>query len=288
MIDQPGVRLTFAESDVDRVTGDPRGVERVRTFVARIRESCLDAVPRPCHIDVQSVVPPHSGLGSGTQLGLAVARGLAEFAGEPGVSSVTLAKRVGRGLRSAVGVYGFETGGLIVDAGQHDDEEIGALACRLAVPDEWRVLLITPPVADDGLSGAEEEQAFVRLGSMPLSLTNELSRLVLTELLPAVTAGDLDAFSAAVYEYGSRVGQFFSRVQGGTFGNRSTDKLVAHIRNQGVTGIGQTSWGPTLFTFARNESHARQIISSLPLDISPIDIRTTAPLNQGANIVLNK
>ncbi len=288
MIDQPGVQLTFTEHDSDQVTGDSAGVERVRQFVSRIRESHPSILATRCRIHVESVVPSHSGLGSGTQLGLAVARGLAEVDGETDVPIAALAERVGRGLRSAVGVYGFESGGLIVDAGQNDSDDIGALACRLAVPDEWRVLLITPPISDDGLSGAEEEQAFAQLGSIPLSLTNELSRLVLTELLPAVIADDFDSFSEAVYEYGSRVGQFFSRIQGGIFGNPATDTLVEHIRQHGITGIGQTSWGPTLFAFAADDAQANTIVTALQStpspDSSPLHIQIVSLRNHGATI----
>ncbi len=283
MIDEPSVRLTLTEDVADRVTGDPVGVDRVRQFLARIREHQQDRATTRCHIDVQSIVPPHAGLGSGTQLGLAVARGLAALDGEADVSLATLAARVGRGRRSAVGLYGVESGGLIVDAGQRDGEAMGALACRLPVPDEWRVLLVTPPVSTDGLSGEQEEQAFAQLGSMPLSLTNELSRLVLCELLPAVTAADFKGFSDAVYEYGSRVGRFFSRVQGGTFGDVATDALVKHIRQLGIAGIGQTSWGPTLFAFVADhtqaESLATQVRNNVVVD--GLDVRIVSPRNRG-------
>lgn len=288
MVDSPGVRLTLSANDTVQVTGDPEGSRRVKQFVSRIRESQLPLDDMGCRIHVERVVPSHAGFGSGTQLGLAVARGLAELAGETDVPVATLARRVGRGLRSAVGLYGFEFGGLIVDAGQREIDDIGALACRLAVPDEWRVLLITPPVSPDGLSGAEEEQAFAQLGSMPLSLTNELSRLVLTELLPAVTARDFDGFSQAVFEYGSRVGEFFSRIQGGTFGSPETDRLVDDIRQMGVIGVGQTSWGPTVFVFAENEGQANSLAShirTVKTDATEgLSVEVVAPRNQGVTV----
>ncbi len=288
MIDQPGVRLTLSQHEADRVTGEPEGVERVRHFLAKIREQQLHEVPSGCHIDVESTVPSHSGLGSGTQLGLAVARGIAELDGETDVPLSTLAARVGRGRRSAVGVYGFKSGGLIVDAGQRTGDEMGALACRLAVPDEWRVLLITPPISTDGLSGEQEEQAFAQLGSMPMSLTNDLSHLVLSELLPAVIASDFEAFSHTVYEYGLRVGQFFSHVQGGTFGSPATDTLVEQIRQCGISGVGQTSWGPTLFAFAADQLQAETMAEQLRNDVrtsgARLVMRIVAPHNRGATV----
>ena len=148
---------------------------------------------------------------------LAISACLSQLAGETDVTEIELAQRVGRGFRSAVGLHGFSYGGLIVDAGQHTERELGELAVRLAMPIQWRVLLVTPRETEAGLSGEHEERAFGDLGSMSDRLTDRLCRLVLTELIPAVQLGDFSTFSESVFEYGRLVGDFFAPVQGGTF-----------------------------------------------------------------------
>jgi beta-RFAP synthase len=228
-------------------------------------------------------MPMHNGLGSGTQLGLAVARGLALLAEEEAVPVAELARRVGRGRRSAVGIYGFGQGGLIVDAGQSTAEQIGALACRLAMPDDWEVLLITPTKGSAGLSGAGEDRAFSRLGSMPRPLTDRLCRIVLTELLPAIQAREFEQFSGALFEYGRLVGEFFAPVQGGTFGDPQTDVVIAKLGSLGIQGSGQTSWGPTVFAFVPSAECGQRVSAELARMI-PIDVRCSRLRNCGATI----
>lgn len=292
MIEEPSCRLTGQPADQDRVSQSPTSGDRVREFVSRYRASRpADRQPPPCEITIERELPSHHGLGSGTQVGLAVARALALLAGEKDTPVTELARRVGRGRRSAVGIHGFANGGLIVDAGQAGPPEaeiepaaadqIGALACRLAMPADWTVLLITPRTAETGLSGTGEERAFAQLGSMSQSLTDRLCRLVLTELLPSVQLAAFDAFSRTVSEYGRLVGEFFAPVQGGIFGHPRTDALIEHLRQQGVTGTGQTSWGPTVFAFLPDEPTTDRLMRTLP---STVDICRTKLRNSGATI----
>lgn len=282
MVEQPGYRLRTVRGEGDAVSPTGPTAERVREFVQQYRQSCpVERQPPPCEILIEEDVPSHNGLGSGTQLGLAVARSLAELAGERDVAVEQLAHRVGRGRRSAVGIHGFALGGLIVDAGHLPSEEIGMLACRLPVPAEWRVLLITPRGSTVGLSGSREEQAFGTLGSMPSALSDRLCRLVVMDLLPAVQAACFAGFSRAVYDYGRLVGEFFAPVQGGIFGHPATDVLVERLRSAGIAGAGQTSWGPTVFAFVPDASVGQQLADELA-DLA--DAQLVAPRNSGTTI----
>src|SRR5207247_6472018 len=105
---------------------------------------------------VHRALPPHAGLGSGTQLALAVARAIADLYDVPG-DAPTLAAAVGRGQRSAVGTWIFAGGGLVVEGGHAQtrrpgpfgpgepgsgpgDPDSGAapLVARVAFPTAWR------------------------------------------------------------------------------------------------------------------------------------------------------
>jgi beta-ribofuranosylaminobenzene 5'-phosphate synthase len=287
MLAEPSVALRLhvppGESlQADHVTGEAATVQRVREFVDCYRQTCEPEHRPPfCRIAIVSSLPEHHGLGSGTQLGLAVARGLAELAGEAEVASPELARRVGRGRRSAVGVHGFAAGGLIVDAGKSANDRIGDLACRLPLPDEWRVLLATPRGNTSGLSGETEERLFDRLGSMPDSVTERLCRIVLTALLPAAVNAALDEFAIAVAEYGRVVGEFFAPVQGGTFANPWTESTIGRLNELGVVGAGQSSWGPAVFAFLPEETS----VSSLRAAVGDsAQLRITNVRNSGAAV----
>jgi beta-RFAP synthase len=291
MVAQPRFRLELTAATRDEVIADPPLSARILQLVARVREhSPAGRRPPCCAVRVVESIPAHSGLGSGTQLGMSIARGLAELAGERDVPAATLARRAGRGRRSAVGVHGYQTGGFIVDAGKYNGDDLGALACRLPFPPDWRGLLVTPQRSGSGLSGRPEENAFARLGSMPLELTRRLSHLIVTELLPAVGSADFAAFCHAVTEYGRRVGEFFAPLQGGVVGAPWSDALVEQWQRIGIRGLGQTSWGPTLFAFAASPDEGRDLAERLRSGLRDFDhefeIRLVAPLNTGAEVTV--
>src|SRR5213076_1599219 len=98
----------------------------------------------PCRIHISASIPEHAGLGSGTQVALSIAAGLSALCGLPSQTPQELALSVSRGLRSAVGTYGFVFGGLIVEQGKLSDEPISPLDCRIDLPDDWRFVLLRP------------------------------------------------------------------------------------------------------------------------------------------------
>ena len=67
-------------------------------------------------LHVHRGIPAHAGLGSGTQLALAVARAVAESFGLAQDLGALVAA-TGRAARSGVGSWTFERGGLVVDGG---------------------------------------------------------------------------------------------------------------------------------------------------------------------------
>ena len=80
------------------------------------------------HFCLHRSIPPHAGLGSGTQLALAVARAIAELCGLP-TDVMSLAHAVDRGRRSGVGTWTFAYGGFVLEGGRAAGE-IGRASCR--------------------------------------------------------------------------------------------------------------------------------------------------------------
>jgi beta-RFAP synthase len=226
-------------------------------------------------------------MGTGTQLGLAVAQALTMAWRLEPIPVVELARRVGRGRRSGLGVHGFEQGGFLVDGGKRDTTAVAPLVVRLAFPEDWRIVLIVP-AGEKGTHGTEESEAFHRLGDagVPVEWTEGLCRLVLLGLLPALSEADLDAFSEALHDFNARAGRMFAAVQGGTYATPRLGQLVEFIRRQGVRGTGQSSWGPTVLAVTADEDQARHLVGRVRVEfhLEASEVMVTAACNQGATV----
>jgi beta-RFAP synthase len=238
-----------------------RALDFARGFV----ETLPTGERRPFHVAVDFTPREHQGLGVGTQLGLAVAKAIAVETGYADWPAVELAKRVGRGERSAIGVHGFDHGGLIVEGGKLPGEVISPLIGRYEFPTDWSVLVFTPEV-ETTWHGPPERDAFAQLSTTP-EITDRLCRIVLTGLLPALMSTDLETFGEALYEFNATAGDAFAPVQGGRYASPLVAELVARLRALGVRSVGQSSWGPAVFAVVKKEVAAgvvRQIGAGFP------------------------
>ena len=118
-------------------------------------------------IRIHRAIPPHAGLGSGTQLGLAVARALAELYGID-ADIGTLAAAAGRGKRSAIGTYAFEAGGFIVEGGRVPGREgVAPLLGRYSLPPAWRYVVAIPEMRKLTRSAACRRRTPVKWSGYP-------------------------------------------------------------------------------------------------------------------------
>jgi beta-ribofuranosylaminobenzene 5'-phosphate synthase len=257
MLEQPGFEMLFEAAPEFRVAPHPLA-ERISTF-ARVyaANSGMAALPA-VQVSVQQALPSHFGLGSGTQLGLAVAKGLAAWVGEEDVSARDLALRVGRGKRSAIGLYGFDLGGLIVDGGQPASGSVAPLLANMKFPRDWRFLLVMP-VSEPGLSGSSEQSVFDGLASTKTEVLAELTRLILWELLPAAAEENFGVFARALGQYGGLAGEPFVPAQGGLYTDRRMRRLAEWLEDRGYLGVGQSSWGPVVFVLCPDQQTAEQL-----------------------------
>lgn len=273
MIDDPGVCARVEPSDKTTIIGDEAIVDRVNTFTSRFRETYPQTPP--VRIEVSQFIPAHSGLGSGTQLALAVGAALAELANID-CSPIEIAIATGRGRRSAIGIHGFQHGGFLVDGGHSPNEAVGQMMQRIEVPADWRIVLISPNDAH-GLSGQSELDAFSRLPPMPATLTTELRGLVTNEIVPALRDADFDRFTQSLHSFGQQIGQYFAPVQGGVFRSPQATNLADALTANNVQAIVQSSWGPTVCAFARNATDVQRILSLL----DGVSATVAKPMNSG-------
>ncbi|TWU22809.1 hypothetical protein [Bythopirellula polymerisocia] len=256
MVDVPGVQLEIVPARCFQIEGPLR--ERVALFTQSVFRQFQFSCPPELLLKVISAPREHTGLGVGSQLALAVAAGLAESLGLPWRDPMRLCQLTGRGRRSAVGTYGFLMGGLIVDGGHLPQELLGRLAFQKSIPEEWQFILLSPPKLT-GRSGKEEESAIANLPPVSERLTEELEKIVMSEIVPALQANNFEDFAQSIYHFGCLAGNCFSAAQGGTFSSPATANLVSWLRENEFLGVGQSSWGPTVFVITPNGHEAERL-----------------------------
>jgi beta-RFAP synthase len=237
MVEEPRVEVVATPASTWEFSG--LHVNRIREFASRLIEH-YRLLPTK-RIEVISAPPQHQGFGVGTQLAMAVGSLLHQ-----GEQLNKLAHILGRGQRSNIGMWVFSSGGLIVDPGKSDPTQYVEPVIRRSMP-EWSVILATLPITSTW-SADREKNAFATLAnSAPAD--DMLYRIILTGIIPGIDCCDVKLFGDALTEYNRRAGQLFSAVQGGCYAHSEIEELVGLLLRHGFTGVGQSSWGPTVFAF---------------------------------------
>jgi beta-RFAP synthase len=289
MVQDPGVQLTARPASAWSAEGPlaERALVFVERFCKAVHVEGACEPPQPHHFVLERMARDHVGLGTGTQLGLAVARALAESCGLAAAKAPDLARWVGRGFRSSLGVHGFFQGGFLVEAGKTRKDTLAPLVARFSFPESWSVVLVFLK-GSKGLHGGQESQAFLALLGQrpPEAWTDALCRLVLLGMLPALAERDLPAFGDALYEFNHKVGQAFRPVQGGTYAHPAGEQVVSFVRRQNILGVGQSSWGPTLFAVTADVDQGMKLADQLRLhfSLSPGEVLVTSAVNGGAKL----
>jgi beta-RFAP synthase len=261
--------------------------DRVRQYLEIMQRSL--ALEEDHAVSVAQTVPAHVGLGSGTQLALAIATGLRRLHNLP-LDVEADALKLGRGARSGIGIGLFRRGGFVVDGGHGAAAAAPPIISHMTFPDDWRILIVLDPL-HRGVHGAEEVTAFARMAPMSDTEAAHLCRLVLMKVLPAVAEHDMPSFGAAIRQLQQRLGSYFAPAQGGSpFTSRAIAAVLATLEAAGAHGIGQSSWGPTGFAFASSAEEADRLmaVARRCAHSEDLDIRICQGLNRGAEIVAHE
>ena len=189
----------------DKISGQgPSSARAVRHLKRLVR--ALD-LGDGLEVTVEEAIPEHVGLGSGTQLALAVGAAVSTLY-EFDLGPRQLAPILDRGRRSGIGIGSFEGGGVVLDGGQGPDKVTPPVLCRFDFPAGWRILMIFDH-RYQGVHGTEEHEVFRHLPPFPAELSAHFCRLVLMGALPALAEGDIEGFGDAVAEIQRATGDFF-------------------------------------------------------------------------------
>jgi beta-ribofuranosylaminobenzene 5'-phosphate synthase len=276
MVEAPGIQVMARPSS----EWSAEGLLRARAL-AFARQLASATAVTPVHITIEGCPGEHLGLGTGTQLGLAVAKAVISASGIAMPDVAELARLAGRGGRSAIGIHGFASGGFLVEGGKRAAADLSPLIARLDFPDSWRILLILPGDVQ-GRHGADERAVFATQ-RFHLRNTEALCRLIVLGMLPAVRDSDLQAFGEALCDFNRRAGEWFRPWQSGYYAEPRAEAMVSFLRDRGVRGVGQSSWGPALFAVT-DDPHPLAEALRKRFDLTAEEIIVTQANNRGARV----
>ncbi len=282
MTEDPATEIDVSPDQ--RLSCEPSWRSRVEPIARRVAARLGRPEPLPCRVTIRTTPPRHSGFGSGTQFSLAVAEAMCHCAGDRPDREALARNLAGRGSRSAVGIHGFFSGGLIHEAAD-GASPINPVRQRVELPESWRVGLFLPHHTEQRVSGELECDHFARVAPAPPKRRAELERQLDEQLLPAAQDADFDRFAAAVTTYNRLSGELFTAVQGGAYHGRQVAALVDWLIERGATGVGQSSWGPGVFAWFPSAEAAEQFVTELPA--GPFDASLTAVRNQPRELKLS-
>ncbi len=242
-------------------------------------------------ITIRKCIPQHVGLGSTTQLALAIYVAAAKLASRS-IDLEEVAKALGRGAVSGIGLTAFARGGFIVDAGLPPLRPSGYVVkplLRLRFPRDWVPLLAVPKV-EWRVAEHEEPALFRKAGGLSPEQRAELLYTVFRVMLPSIIDRDFLGFTSALERVQLLTGAYFAGAQGGIFCCPESELVAGLLKELGARGIGQSSWGPLVYGFYEGVEAARRAARLLPslAEREGVELAFVAvgrPRNRGARIV---
>ncbi len=283
-LEKPGIMISAEKSDILEITGTSEHSERMRN-------SAIKLLPEGegIRIKIEKDYPSHIGLGSGTQAALAAGMAVNRIF-DLGLSVSEIAGRVGRGGTSGIGVAAFENGGFILDGGHKFSEKkdfLPSSASRLPpapvilrkdFPD-WDIVLAIPELK--GASMKNEVNIFKRECPVPLREIQELSHIILMQLLPALVEEDIMTFGCAI-----------DAIQNTGFKKREVELqpvsagLMKVLREGGAYGAGMSSFGPSVYAFGEDAENLEKTAGEFLGGKGQVFV--TKARNRGARIEISK
>lgn len=253
-LNEISTRLSITRAEQCSVSGS--AAQRAKKCTAMLCRT-LD-VSDKLHITIEAAIPEHVGLGSGTQMSLAIGSALNAFYGL-GLTVREIAQLTDRGMRSGIGIGIFEQGGLVVDGGRGEKTVTPPVLVHMDVPEDWRFILVFDE-RGQGLHGHQETQAFEVLPPFSSQEAARLCYLLLMQGLPAVAENDIVKFGDVITQLQRSVGEHFAAAQGGVFTSPEVAEVMDWFERQGAVAIGQTSWGPTGFCAVDGAHFAESLV----------------------------
>ena len=235
-------------------------------------------------LNVEKSSPQHIGLGSGTQLALSIGKAISNLS-NLNLEIEKIAKILNRSDRSNVGLINFKHGGFLIDL--KIKNKFFTNIDKVFFPEEWKIILIKD--SKQGLHGKNERDAFKKIKNFSKINNIRSIDLVLSKIYPSLIENNFNEFSKAITKLQNIIGNYFNVFQGGIFSSPAVENVLNFLKKENVLGYGQTSWGPTGFSFFSNIKKAEQMKTKLKKRFSScnnLEFIICSGKNSGADIQL--
>jgi len=254
------------------------------TYIEKIARGICDKLGKPLpdvDITVEEEIPAHAGFGSKTQMSLALAYAICEEFDLPYHGVEGLARLVGRGGTSGIGVRAFEKGGFVLDCGHGFGEGREKKSClpssaskarpapevmRCNVPEDWRFILVTP-LDDEGSHGQSEVDIFKTSFPIDEVEIGRVCRVILMQMVPGILEKDIESFGSAINKI-QEIG--FKNIEV-KLKSPLVPNMLTIMNNAGSYGSGMSSFGPTVYGLTNSNKNAykiRDVVSGYLDDLS--------------------
>ncbi len=299
MVDRPNVVFEASNSatqfKIEAIKYYRESIEVINEKASKIFKA-FDISNKNFHFHLRRYYPSHVGLGSKTQLSLAIATAIAKLK-DMEIPTKELTKLVERGGTSGIGWRGFESGGFILDGG-HDfgkgkeketflpssasnlaDPALTIL--RYAIPEHWRFVVAIPNVKN-GAYGDEEVSIFQKHAPIPKEEVNEVSHQILMKIVPGILKKDLICFGEGIKRIQS-IG--FKKIEIG-LQHKVVKNLLNLLDGYGVHAYGMSSFGPSVVGITESDQEAAKLFEAVHRNLRNIGghIYICKPNNTGAKI----
>ncbi|MFP3946817.1 MAG: beta-ribofuranosylaminobenzene 5'-phosphate synthase [Archaeoglobaceae archaeon] len=257
-IEEPYIEIRGYESEENSLSGNIVNLDRFKSVSDKFKH----LTDSKASIEVLSDYRGHVGMGSGTQISLAIGEVYNRLF-DLGLSVREIAEITGRGGTSGIGVAAFEKGGFIVDGGHSTKEKAGftpSSASKASPPPvisrqdfpSWRIVAVTPDLT--GSSGADEVSLFERHCPVPVEDVRKISHLILMKMIPSVMESNLDDFGDSLWNI---QGLGFKKAEIDQYGSVIWDALK-ELREL-TPAVGMSSTGPTIYAITDSDGNATGI-----------------------------
>ncbi|MFO7968251.1 MAG: beta-ribofuranosylaminobenzene 5'-phosphate synthase [Archaeoglobaceae archaeon] len=257
-IEEPHIEITGNKSEEDSLTGNIVNLDRFRSVSNKFKH----LTGHNASIEVLSDYRSHVGMGSGTQISLAIGEVYNRIF-DLNLSVREIAEITGRGGTSGIGVAAFQSGGFIVDGGHSTKEKKGftpSSASKASPPPvisrqdfpPWKIVVVTPELS--GFSGGDEVSLFEKYCPVPVEDVRKISHLILMKMIPSIMENDLDDFGDSLWNI---QGLGFKKAEVDQYGNMIWD-VFRNLREL-TPAVGMSSTGPTVYAITETNANAKNI-----------------------------
>ncbi|HUX99620.1 MAG TPA: beta-ribofuranosylaminobenzene 5'-phosphate synthase [Candidatus Deferrimicrobium sp.] len=297
-LNQPNI-IIEAERDIDNykldiINSPGYSTEDLNDLTKNILKSLN--IENGISLKINSTIPAHIGLGSKTQLSLAISKALC-LLNNMDKTPYELACITSRAGTSRIGLSAFEQGGFIIDGGHsfgkgnQKETFLPSSASKAppapilysdTIPSDWYFVIAIPKIRH-GAHGSEEINIFQEYCPISINDVQTISHIILMKILPALKERRIDIFGHGIYEL-QHIG--FKKVEIELQDEIISDLIEFCIKN-GAYGSGMSSFGPTTFALIESLPKAQQLKQKIETFLKnkyETDVFITNVNNKGAQI----